>query len=179
MLLLLPSFDVSDGSDRKSADSFQSDAASKNGQSNLGLKGIIGIAAMAKIAEIASVSSDKSYFNVSSANNSLRILWPWPNVDTQDTATSYLTQWMQNAMSNSTTHIDFLYGQQGTNGLIYNIYADKLLQLGFVPESVYNTSTQDYANSISDGAYGLPLDSDDKGSSSICAFDLLLIFLYL
>ena len=28
------------------------------------------------------------------------------------------------------------YGQQNTNGLLYNLYADKLLQLNLVPEEV-------------------------------------------
>ncbi|KAI5119766.1 hypothetical protein M0805_009237 [Coniferiporia weirii] len=126
---------------QKSTDaSFMTDI-SNNNQTNTALKGIIGIAAMAKIAEIANVKDDQSHFN--------------------DVATSYIGQWASNAVAGDNTHVDFLYGDTNSNGLVYNIYADKLLQLGLVPDSVYQVLTAFYNNIASQTKYGLPLNNQD------------------
>lgn len=47
-----------------------------------------------------------------------------------------MQQWVQLATAADGSHILMTYGQQPTGGLIYNLYADKLLQLDLVPQSV-------------------------------------------
>ena len=78
-----------------------------------------------------------------------------------------MSKWQQQAIANDSSHIDFIYNQSSTSGLIYNLYADTLLQLNFVPEEVYNASTTFYTESASVSEYGLPLDSSDTSVSTI------------
>ncbi len=54
----------------------------------------------------------------------------------QNTAQSYIEQWQSWSISQDKTHLMTSFGQQASAGLIYNLYADKLLQLNLVPQSV-------------------------------------------
>ncbi|THH06834.1 hypothetical protein EW145_g3808 [Phellinidium pouzarii] len=126
---------------QKSADVAVTGDLSNNNQTNTALKGIIGIAAMAKMAEVAGVIGDQKRFN--------------------DTATSYIQQWASNAVAADNSHIDFFYGDTNSNGLMYNVFADKLLQLDLVPESVYQVLTVYYNNIAAQNRFGLPLDNQD------------------
>ncbi|EJC98591.1 DUF1793-domain-containing protein [Fomitiporia mediterranea MF3/22] len=112
-------------SNQRSADSFVLTA----NQTNLALKGIIGIASMAKISEIAGNSDDQKTFNASFF---------------ADTAFSYISQWQNDAVASDNSHINFFYGKTDSNGLIYNLYADKLLQLNLVSSFVYDAATVFY-----------------------------------
>ena len=51
---------------------------------------------------------------------------------------------MEHAVAIDNNHINFIYDDQGTDGLIYNLYADKLLQLDLIPDSVYDVLTSYY-----------------------------------
>ncbi|KAL5519642.1 hypothetical protein ACEPAH_1325 [Sanghuangporus vaninii] len=124
----------------------ESSLASLNNQTNLALKGIIGISCMAKIAEIAEVSDDRERF--------------------ANTAASYVSQWQTNAIASDNSHINLFYGQTSTNGLIYNLYADKLLQLNLVPTSVYDVATSFYDGMAGSTAYGIPLDNENSSQTT-------------
>ncbi|KAL5533554.1 hypothetical protein ACEPAG_14 [Sanghuangporus baumii] len=123
-----------------------SSLASLNNQTNLALKGIIGISCMAKIAEVAGANDDHERF--------------------ANTATSYISQWQTGAISSDNSHINLLYGQLSTNGLIYNLYADKLLQLNLVPTSVYDVATSFYGGIAGSMAYGIPLDNENSNRTT-------------
>ena len=45
----------------------------------------------------------------------------------------------------------------GTHGLLYNLYGDKLLKLNFVPQSVYDMQSAFYPTV--EQKYGVPLDT--------------------
>lgn len=47
-----------------------------------------------------------------------------------------MNQWQALALSPDKTHLLTSFSQPNSAGLIYNFYADKLLQLGLVPQSV-------------------------------------------
>lgn len=82
-----------------------------------------------------------------------------------------MSQWQSNAISSDNSHVDFYYDDTNSNGLIYNLYADKLLQLNFVSDSVYQVATVFYNNIAGQNTYGLALDSDDAQRSSISKSD--------
>lgn len=81
-----------------------------------------------------------------------------------------MSQWETNAVASDNSHIDFYYSDSSSNGLIYNLYADKLLQLNMVPDAVYQVATVFYNNIAGSDTYGLALDSDDGQRSSISGF---------
>ena len=85
-------------------------------QTNLAIKGIIGIKAMSEIAKIMG-DTEKAH-NYSSV------------------ASSYVQQWQKLALSSDKTHLTLAYGNDATWGLAYNLFADKLLGLNFIPQSV-------------------------------------------
>ena len=82
--------------------------------------------------------------------------------------------WQSNAVASDSSHVDFFYGKSDTNGLIYNIYADKLLQLDLVPSSVYDVLTVFYNNVASQNSYGIPLNNEDAAETSARKFFSLL-----
>ncbi|KAI5119765.1 hypothetical protein M0805_009236 [Coniferiporia weirii] len=127
---------------QKSADFEIMNNLSDNNQTNTALKGIIGIAAMARIAEIV----DEWIFYS----------------PLQSTATSYIEQWTSDAVAADSTHVDFFYNNENSNGLIYNLYADKLLGLELVSDEVYQVLTNFYGNIASQTNYGLPLSNQDS-----------------
>jgi len=105
-----------------------SDEITAVNQTNLALKGIIGIGAMAKISSCMVVSSDASTYG--------------------GTAQSYIEQWQSLSISQDKTHLMTSFGQQASAGLIYNLYADKLLQLDLVPQSMYDLQTSHYISQL-------------------------------
>ncbi len=44
--------------------------------------------------------------------------------------------WLNGALSQDQTHLLSSFGNQNSGGLIYNMYADKLLGLGLMPTTV-------------------------------------------
>ncbi|KAI5115722.1 hypothetical protein M0805_009015, partial [Coniferiporia weirii] len=130
-----------------SADFGITSGLSNNNQTNTALKGIIGIATMAKISEIAGVGDDQAHFN--------------------ETATSYIEQWTSDAIAADRTHVDFFYNTPNSNGLMYNLYADKLLNLDLVPDEVYQVLTSFYYNIANQANYGLPLSNQNSSVATL------------
>lgn len=59
---------------------------------------------------------------------------------------SYIEFWIENALANS--KVNYFYSDTTTNGLVYNLYADTMLGLGFVPDEVYTAVTTYYDSII-------------------------------
>ncbi|KAG0651856.1 Glutaminase A [Hyphodiscus hymeniophilus] len=122
--------------DQISTDDF---AGSLANQTNLALKGIIGIEAMAVIANITGNTADAAnYTNI---------------------AHSYINQWqvLGVAQDANPPHTTLGYGLNDTHGLLYNLYGDAELNLGLVPEKIYDMQSAFYAT-VND-EFGVPLDT--------------------
>ncbi|HEY0805632.1 MAG TPA: DUF5127 domain-containing protein [Pseudonocardiaceae bacterium] len=101
---------------------------------NLALKGIVGIGAMSLVAQAAGNSADATHY-LSVARN-------------------YSGQWAQLAQDGS--HLRLAYDQAGTWSLKYNAYADALLGLSLVPDSVRVAEARWYL--AHRNQFGVPLD---------------------
>ena len=106
-------------------------------QTNQALKGILAIKAMGRIANLADHAGDAGYFD--------------------EIATSYLAQWQQFAISSDKTHTTLSYGNDSSQGLLYNLYIDRLSNLDFVPQDVYHMQSFFYPAVAR--KYGVPLDT--------------------
>ncbi|EJC98583.1 uncharacterized protein FOMMEDRAFT_96129 [Fomitiporia mediterranea MF3/22] len=120
-----------------------SDAILSSNQTNLILKGIIGIGAMAKIS---------GYMGYTDVQNRF-----------QGIAQQYMQKWTSLAVDAGQIRISF---GSTSSGIIYNLYADKLLQLKLVPSSVYDTQTQYYKSQTSLFKCGIPLDASNMSSTA-------------
>lgn len=122
--------------DQISTDDF---AGSLANQTNLALKGIIGIEAMAVIANITgNTATGVNYTNI---------------------AHSYIDQWQTLGIAHDANpaHTTLGYGLNDTHGLLYNLYSDRELNLGLVPQSVYDMQSAFYPTV--NKKYGVPLDT--------------------
>ncbi|KAI9733619.1 MAG: hypothetical protein M1834_003221 [Cirrosporium novae-zelandiae] len=106
-------------------------------QTNLALKGIVAIKAMAEIASIVGASSDAANFSTTAAN--------------------YTSQWEGFAIDPSGNHTLLAYQSRSSWGLLYNLYPDKLLNLGTIPQYIYDMESNWYPT-VSQ-IFGVPLDS--------------------
>ncbi|KAH8111927.1 DUF1793-domain-containing protein [Phellopilus nigrolimitatus] len=122
-----------------------SDGISATNQTNLALKGILGISAMAKISGFAGRSDDQTHY--------------------QSISTQYAQQWT--SLASASGHLASSYGS-ASSGIMYNLFADKLLQLNLINSSVYNLQTSYCETQASANSYGIPLDS---GNSSLARSD--------
>ncbi|RPD78548.1 DUF1793-domain-containing protein [Lentinus tigrinus ALCF2SS1-7] len=112
-------------------------AGSLANQTNLAIKGIVGIKAMSQIALL--LGDDARASNYSSI------------------ADSYAKQWQSLAVSQDGSHLTLAYGDSGSWGLAYNLYADKLLGLNVFPSSIYALQTSWYSSK--NNPFGVPLDT--------------------
>jgi len=114
-------------------------AGSLANQTNLALKGIIGINAMAVIANMTGHAADGANYTA--------------------LAQSYISQWQGFGIARDANppHTTLAYGQNDTHGLLYNLWADALLQTDLVPRSVYQMQSDFYPTVES--TYGVPLDT--------------------
>ena len=96
------------------------------------LKGIIGIGAMAKISSYTGHSEDQSHYDVGLLSSKV-VLKPTLTCPAQGLARQYIQQWTSLASGSDQLNLNF--GSSGS-GLVYNLYADKLLQLNLVDSSV-------------------------------------------
>ncbi|KUJ19273.1 DUF1793-domain-containing protein [Mollisia scopiformis] len=119
-----------------STDDFQGQLAN---QTNLALKGIIGIQAMSVIAQKTGNTADATNFS--------------------SIAHSYISQWQQLAVVSTASppHTNLDYQDNSSHGLLYNLYGDKLLGLGLVPQSLYDMQSTFYPTVAQ--TYGVPLDT--------------------
>jgi hypothetical protein len=64
----------------------------------------------------------------------------------------------------SPAHTTLSYGQNETHGLLYNLYGDALLNLGLVPEKIYDMQSAFYPTVAYD--FGIPLDTRHRYTKS-------------
>ncbi|KAK3305377.1 uncharacterized protein B0T15DRAFT_195150 [Chaetomium strumarium] len=105
-------------------------------QTNLAIKGIIALKAMSHIAQLTH------------------------NNDTFcEVADRYLEGWKELGINSQANppHTTLSYGDNDSHGLLYNIYADKLLNLNFVDQSIFDMQSNFYPTVASE--YGVPLDT--------------------
>ncbi|KAH6613804.1 hypothetical protein B0J18DRAFT_65103 [Chaetomium sp. MPI-SDFR-AT-0129] len=112
-------------------------------QTNLAIKGIIGLKAM---SEIAKLTNNEDTFGA--------------------TADKYLEGWRGYAINTQAKppHTTLSYGQSDTHGILYNIYADKLLNLNFIPQDIYEMQSNFYPTIANE--YGVPLDTRHSWTKS-------------
>jgi hypothetical protein len=103
------------------------------------LKGIIAIGAMAQIANLTGDVEDANHYSA--------------------IAHDYITQWQSLAINADATppHTTFTYGDSSSFSLLYNLYADRELGLGLVPQDVYDIQSTFYSTRFE--RYGVPLDT--------------------
>jgi len=121
-------------------------AGNLTNQTNLALKGIIGIEAMASIANLTGNTVDgANYSNI---------------------AHSYITQWQTLGVAADAIppHTTLAYGQNDTHGLLYNLYADRLLNLNLVSQSIFDMQSAFYPTV--EATYGVPLDTRHEYTKS-------------
>ncbi len=58
------------------------------------------------------------------------------NARFQGISQSYVQQWLSLAVSSDNSHLLGNFGNESPSGVMYNLFADKLLQLGLIPQSV-------------------------------------------
>lgn len=117
-----------------STDDFAGELAN---QTNLAIKGIVGLQAMGLISTLVGDS-------VSAANYT-------------QIAAKYYDQWTVLAIDPSERHTVLAYQDRSSWGLLYNTYPDKLLNLGIIPQSLYDMQSAWY-RTVSQ-IFGVPLDS--------------------
>jgi len=128
------------------ANQYSSDAfaGSLANQTNLAIKGIIGIQAAAEIMKL--LGDEQKSQNYSSI------------------ASSYMSQWQDMACSSDKSHLTLSYGDNPSWGLMYNLYADKLLGTNLFPDSIYEMQTNWYSTQKTQ--YGIALDSRNNYTKS-------------
>ncbi|RDB22588.1 Glutaminase A [Hypsizygus marmoreus] len=106
-------------------------------QTNLAIKGIIGIKAMSQIAQILGD--------------------PAKGANYSSIAADYVTRWQKLAASSTGQHLTLSYGDSSSWGLVYNLYAEKLLNFSIFPSSIYTMQTAWYKTVAQ--PFGIPLDT--------------------
>ncbi|KAF3760914.1 glutaminase A, partial [Cryphonectria parasitica EP155] len=112
-------------------------AGTLQNQTNLAIKGIVGLQAMSAIARIAGEAADVANFST--------------------TATQYYQNWTYFAIDPSENHTMLSYEWRSSWGLLYNVFFDKLLDLGIIDSSLYDMQSAWYAT-VSQ-VFGVPLDN--------------------
>lgn len=113
-------------------------------QTNLALKGIEGIAAMGIIADKIGRTTNASYY--------------------RNISQSYIKQWSTLALSKDKTHTKLSYQDDSSWGTLYNLFADRLLNLQLVPQRIYKTQDAWYPKVAEQ--FGIPLDSRHNWTKS-------------
>ncbi|KAH6652041.1 hypothetical protein BKA67DRAFT_572737 [Truncatella angustata] len=117
-----------------STDDFNGELAN---QTNLAIKGIIALQAMSSVAIVVENLENASMYAAK--------------------AKEYYVGWEELSVEPSRQHTVLSYQWTSSWGLLYNIYFDKLLNIGIVNESIYNMQSDWYAK-VSQ-VFGVPLDS--------------------
>ncbi|EME45994.1 hypothetical protein DOTSEDRAFT_147842, partial [Dothistroma septosporum NZE10] len=115
-------------------------------QTNLALKGIIGLEAASLIAGMIGHSDQGNEYS--------------------DTARQWIKRWEDLGVSRDTKppHTTLNYGAETSYSLLYNLYADALVQTHIVPTSIY-TMQSDFYPSV-EKTYGPALDTRSSGTKS-------------
>ncbi|KAI0179822.1 DUF1793-domain-containing protein [Hypoxylon sp. FL1284] len=117
-----------------STDDFAGELAN---QTNLAIKGIVGLQAMSAVARVAGEADDAAEFATR--------------------ATDFYERWEGFAIDPSGRHTLLAYQWRSSWGILYNVYYDKLLNMGLVKPSLYAMQSTWYAT-VSQ-AFGVPLDN--------------------
>lgn len=105
---------------------------------NLALKGVLGIYAMSRISDALGLADDVAYYMAK--------------------ASDYSQQWESIAFTRS--------GEPSSSGLLYNLYAARLLGAEVVRGQVYEIHAELYASQIASAPhFGLAYDSQDPGKA--------------
>ncbi|OAL05283.1 DUF1793-domain-containing protein [Phaeosphaeriaceae sp. SRC1lsM3a] len=125
--------------EQQSTDDFNGRLAN---QTNLALKGMIGLEAMAQMSKIVGETGDAKNFT--------------------DIAHDYIAKWQDQGINKSANpkHAMLNYNNASSYGLLYNLYADKMLNLSLVPQEVYDMQSEFYPT-IKE-KYGVPLDTRNR-----------------
>ncbi|PWN22859.1 DUF1793-domain-containing protein [Microstroma glucosiphilum] len=113
-------------------------------QTNLAIKGIAGIAAMGEIAHMVGRTTNATYY--------------------RDVAEKYVDKWFKLALSKDGSHMKLAYQDDKSWGTLYNLFADKLLDLRLVPKKVYDVQDKWYPTVEQE--WGIPLDSRHNWTKS-------------
>jgi len=124
-----------------------SDGITSFNQTNLALKGIIGVSAMSAISAAVNEKDDEMMYQV--------------------TAQQYMQIWLAGALSQDKTHLISSFGNQSSSGLIYNMYADKLLGTDLIPSNISQIQSKFYVSQINTIPFGIPLDSGNPSLSRL------------
>ena len=106
-------------------------------QTNLAIKGIVGIQAMAGVASVVADAASVQNYTV--------------------TASNYFSTWEYYGIDPSHSHTLLGYDWRSSWGLLYNTYPDKLLNLGIIPQSLFEMQSNWYPQ-VSQ-VFGVPLDN--------------------
>ncbi|KAI1812844.1 DUF1793-domain-containing protein [Poronia punctata] len=106
-------------------------------QTNLAIKGIVGLQAMSYIASLAGADDAAVTYST--------------------TAADYYATWKTLAAAPGGQHMTLAYQWRSSWGLLYNIYPDKLLNMGLVDASIYEMQSSWYPT-VSQ-AFGVALDN--------------------
>ncbi|KAF7378302.1 hypothetical protein MSAN_00255600 [Mycena sanguinolenta] len=109
---------------------------------NLALKGIIGIQAMAEVSQIMGKGADAQNYTAS--------------------ATSLMQSWV--GLASQSGRLRWMY-DESTFGLMYNLLADKLLQLNLVPASIYTAESATLSSNQVQAQFGFSLSSDNASAA--------------
>ncbi|KLO15793.1 hypothetical protein SCHPADRAFT_243465 [Schizopora paradoxa] len=126
-----------------------SDGITSYNQTNLVLKGIIGISAMSSISSAINEVDDEAEYRT--------------------TAQQYIQIWLNGALSQDQSYLISSFGNEDSNGLIYNMYADRLLGLGLIPSNISSIQSKFYESLLSSNRtpFGIPLDSSNSSLSRL------------
>ncbi|KAJ7471731.1 hypothetical protein B0H11DRAFT_2283086 [Mycena galericulata] len=109
---------------------------------NLAIKGIIAIQAMSEISRLVGETTDAQTY--------------------QTSASSLVKSWVN--LASPSGHLIWTYGSPSSFGLMYNLLADRLLQLNVVPSSIYAEESSALVNALP-APYGLPLSTDSNSNT--------------
>ena len=115
-------------------------------QTNLSLKGVLGVAAMARISYAVGNLNDSLTYQVRIRLLTISLLFDQEILSllSKANATSLIEQWQSFSTSEGNDRLLGAFQQQDSGGLIYNLYADKLLNLSLIPESVRQVRIYSY-----------------------------------
>ncbi|KAH9915051.1 uncharacterized protein BXZ73DRAFT_106359 [Epithele typhae] len=113
------------------------DGVLADNQTNLAIKGIIAVKAFAEMSRM---------------------------VGNDDNAQNLMNQWRSLSISDNAKHFLGRYGVQNSRSLLYNLYADRLLNTSVVPQSLLDGQAETYARVMRrNGApFGAPIDNNTQ-----------------
>ncbi|KAK4046295.1 hypothetical protein OIV83_006169 [Microbotryomycetes sp. JL201] len=116
-------------------------AGTLSNQTNLAVKAIVGIGAMGKLAEATGKWVQSVHYKA--------------------TAQAYVKEWTKLALTKGSAktrpHAKLSYQDEDSHGLLYNLFGDRVLNLGLFDDKLYEWQTDWYRTRKN--AYGVPLDS--------------------